>query len=67
MIGRNGRVRMDTARTEARLTQGEIAKLMKCSINTVLDWEKGRRRPRTDQLEMYCQLCGCTPNDIYFD
>ena len=67
MIGRNGRVRLETARTEARLTQSEIARLMKLSQNTVLDWEKGRRKPRTDQLELYCAICGCKPEDIYFD
>lgn len=67
MIGKNGRVRMKTARTEAQLTQGEVARLMKLAPNTVLDWEVGRRKPRTDQLAEYCSICGCLPEDIYFD
>lgn len=67
MIGRSGKVRMKTARTEAQLTQNEVAKRMNLSINTVLDWELGRRKPRADQLEEYCIICGCRPEDIYFD
>ena len=67
MIGRNGRVRLKTARTEADLTQAEVARRMGLSSNTILDWELGRRQPRTDQLELYCQICGCRPEDIYFD
>lgn len=67
MIGRNGRVRMRTARTEADLSQGEVAKRMGISINTILEWELGRRIPRVDQLAQYCEICGCRPDDIYFD
>lgn len=67
MIGRNGRVRMKTARTEAQLTQVEVANRMNLSLNTVLDWEVGRRKPRADQLMQYCEICGCRPEDIYFD
>ena len=67
MIGRNGRVHMRTARAEANLTQGEVAKRMNLSQNTVLDWELGRRKPRADQLAAYCDICGCRPEDIYFD
>lgn len=67
MIGRNGKVRMKTARTEADLTQGEVANRMGISINTVLEWELGRRVPRVDQLAQYCKICGCRPDDIYFD
>lgn len=67
MIGKNGRVRMKTARTEADLTQGEVAAKMGISINTILEWELGRRIPRVDQLAQYCAICGCRPDDIYFD
>ena len=67
MIGRNGKVRMKTARTEANLNQKEVADRMGISINTILEWELGRRIPRVDQLAQYCDICGCRPDDIYFD
>lgn len=67
MIGRNGRVRLRTARVEADLTQSEVAKRMGLASNTIIDWERGRRKPRLDQLDLYCQICGCSPEDIYFD
>ena len=67
MIGRNGKVRMKTARTEADLNQKEVADRMGISINTIIEWELGRRIPRVDQLAQYCDICGCRPDDIYFD
>lgn len=67
MIGRNGRVRMKTARTEANLNQREVADRMGISMNTIVEWELGRRIPRVDQLAQYCEICGCRPDDIYFD
>lgn len=67
MIGRNGKVRMKTARVEADLTQGEVASKMGITVNTLLEWELGRRIPRVDQLAQYCDICGCRPEDIYFD
>lgn len=67
MIGRNGKVRMKTARTEANLNQKEVADRMGISMNTIVEWELGRRLPRVDQLAQYCDICGCQPDDIYFD
>ena len=67
MIGRNGKVRMKTARTEANLNQKEVADRMGSSMNTIVEWELGRRIPRVDQLAQYCDICGCRPDDIYFD
>lgn len=67
MIGRNGKVRMKTARTEANLNQKEVADRMGISMNTIVEWELGRRIPRVDQLAQYCDICGCRPDDIYFD
>ncbi len=72
MIGINGRVHCSTARNEAghirgkKLTIEEVAERMNLSSNTVNDWELGRRKPRQDQVEQYCQICGCSPGDIYF-
>lgn len=73
MIGINGRVHMKTARSEAgcirgkNLTIEEMAARMNLSTNTINDWELGRRVPRHDQLERYCEICGCRPEDICFD
>ena len=67
MIGRNGKGRMKTARTEANLNQKEVADRMGISMNTIVEWELGRRIPRVDQLAQYCDICGCRPDDIYFD
>lgn len=73
MIGINGKVHASTARNEAghirkkKLTIEEVAERMNLSANTVNDWELGRRTPRYDQVVQYCQICGCQPEDIYFD
>jgi transcriptional regulator with XRE-family HTH domain len=58
---------MKTARTEANLNQKEVADRMGISMNTIVEWELGRRIPRVDQLAQYCDICGCRPDDIYFD
>ena len=58
------RVQMSAARKNAGLTQVQMAEKLGVSYITVLDWEKGRRPPRADKLDKYCEICGCTREDI---
>ena len=75
MIGINGKVHLKTARTEAgclrgkNLTMSEVAEKTGFSLNTIMEWEKVpcRKKPRVDQLDAYCRVCGCRPEDIIFD
>lgn len=58
------KVSMKAARVNANLSQGEMARLMGKSQNTLIDWEKGRKKPRVDELQKYCEICGCDMSDI---
>ena len=50
-------ITLAAARVNAGLTQGEMAKKMKLSKNTIVSWEKGRIKPKPAQFEMYCRIC----------
>lgn len=58
------KISMKAARTEAGISQGEMAKRLKRSQNLVLDWEKNRKAPRTDDFIAYCEVCGFSPDDV---
>lgn len=55
---------MDAARTDAQLKQTELAKILGVSINTLIDWEKGRKTPTEDQFNRYCEACGFKPSEV---
>ena len=61
------RITMKAARTNAGLTIKEMSRLMEKSANTINDWELGRKEPRVSELRRYCDICGCSPDDITFD
>lgn len=58
------RISMKAARVNANISQGEMAKRLGKSQNTVLAWELGRKAPRMDELQAYCRECGCSIADI---
>lgn len=58
------RISMKAARVNANISQGEMAKRLGKSQNTVLAWELGRKAPRMDELQAYCRECGCSITDI---
>lgn len=49
-----------SARKSVKLTQREFSKLLNVSIDTVQDWEQGRRSPREPQRRC-SKLCRVIP------
>jgi len=52
------------ARKNAGLTQPEVCKEIGVGLNTLIDWEKYRKRPDVVQADKLCKLYGCTISDI---
>lgn len=59
-----GKITMRAARTNAGISQGEMAKRLKRSQNTVIAWEKNRKAPGTDEFIAYCRECGVSTDDV---
>ena len=53
------RISMAAARVNAGLTQDEMAKRMKLTKQTIVNWEKGRVKPKPAQFEMFCRIFFC--------
>lgn len=49
-------VSLAAARVNAGMTQIEVAREMKVSRQTIINWEKGKVIPGTAQLEFLCRL-----------
>lgn len=60
------KILMKAARANAELTQGEVARRMHKSQNTVMAWETHKIRPRQNELQEYCDICGCPIEMIRF-
>ena len=58
------KITMIAARVNAGIKQTEMAKRLGKSVNTVCDWEKGRKSPRMDEFEAYCKECGMNIEDV---
>lgn len=60
-------ISLAAARVNANLTQDDIAREMQVSKQTVVNWEKGRIKPKPAQFEMYCRLCNISTDYIDLD
>ena len=49
-------ISMAAARVNAGLTQSELARRMKVSRNTVVNWETGKVIPNFAQLNLFCSI-----------
>ena len=58
-------ISLAAARVNAKLTQDDVAKLMKVSKNTIVNWEHGKVIPKAAQLKMYCEIVDI-PQDYIF-
>ena len=58
-------ISMAAARVNAGLTQAEVAEMMEVSNKTILNWEKGKVRPRAAQLHLFCEIVGIDQNNIF--
>lgn len=60
------RVTMKAARTNADLTLDDAANALNISVQTLINWEKGRSEPVISQAYKLATLYGADINDIIF-
>lgn len=58
-------ISLAAARVNAGMTQEEIAKIMKVSKQTIINWEKGRTIPGIPEMEMLARLYKIPQNNIF--
>lgn len=58
-------ISLAAARVNANMTQEDVAKEMKISKQTLLNWEKGKVIPKPAQLEMMCRLYSISVDNIF--
>lgn len=61
------KITMASARVNAGLKQNELSQLMNVSQNSVIDWEKGRKYPRVNELYRFCDIVNCPIEQILFE
>lgn len=59
------KITLAAARVNAGLTQTDVAKKMKVSKQTIVNWEKGKVVPKPAQLYMMSDIY-CIPRDNIF-
>jgi len=55
------------ARVNAGLTQDDVANSLGTSVQTILNWEKGRSEPTISQARALSKLYGVDMDVIFFD
>ena len=58
-------ISLAAARVNAGLTQEEVAKLMKISKNTLVNWEKGKSSPSFASLQTLSRLYKIPTDNIF--
>ena len=51
------KITLAAARTNAGLSQQDIADEMHVSRATIINWEKGKVIPKPAEFRMYCEIC----------
>ena len=59
------KISLAAARVNAGMTQEEVAKRMRLSKQTIVNWEKGKILPKPAQFEMMCRIYNI-PTDYIF-
>lgn len=49
-------ISLAAARVNAEMSQEEVAKALKISKTTIVNWEKGKSEPKADQAYQLCKL-----------
>ena len=62
---RSYKISMAAARVNAKLTQSDVAEIMKVSKQTIVNWENGKIVPGPAQFAMFCDICKA-PKDAIF-
>ena len=60
------KIKLNAARVNAGLTQEDVAKHIRVSKNTVVNWEKGRSSPDIVQGKELAKLFGMSVDDLIF-
>lgn len=58
-------VSLAAARVNAKMTQEEVSKVMRVSKSTIINWEKGKTSPKSNQLKQLCKIYKADINDIF--
>ncbi len=61
-----GKMTLSALRTNAKLTQKEVAKALKRSNKTISKWENGVSFPKPKDIDAICKLYNVTYDDINF-
>lgn len=58
-------ISLAAARVNAGMTQQDVAEKMHISKQTIVNWEKGKIRPKPAQFEMMSRLYGMPVDNIF--
>lgn len=60
------RITLEAARVNRGLTQPSAAEKIGVSVQTLINWEKGRTVPTVDLALKLCEVYGVTMDDLIF-
>ena len=58
-------ISLEAARVNAKMSQKEVANVMKVNVGTISNWENGKTSLSADQFKTLCELYKC-PMDAIF-
>lgn len=58
-------ISLAAVRVNGKYTQKRLAKELNVDPSTVINWEKGKTSPRSDQLKRISQLCHVPVDNIF--
>ena len=58
-------ISLASARVNAKMTQEEVAKAIKVSKNTIVNWENGRSEPKSSQIRELSELYNIPIDNIF--
>lgn len=61
------KISLAAARTNAKLTQAQVAEKTRTSVTTISNWETGVAKPSWTDFVFLCNLYGFSEDDIFFD
>ena len=59
------KVSLKAARVNARFSQAEVARILRKSKQTLVNWENGKTEIDKANFEMLCQIYHCQMDDIF--
>lgn len=59
------KISLAAARVNAGLTQSDVAKIMEISKQTIVNWEKGKIKPKPAQLKMLLEIYKIPQDNIF--